>query len=176
MLLKKLGSVELGAGSTAAGAEALVSILAARGIPVTGLAVVDGSGLADGPDAANTNLLTCQALVGVLADAGAESEFAATLSIAGERGSLASRFVDSAAEGEVFAKTGTLNGSTALSGYVHSTTDPDITVVFAYIANEPQIISDEEVKGLQDPFVVDMTAYPGDPSIEVLSPLSPSAG
>jgi D-alanyl-D-alanine carboxypeptidase/D-alanyl-D-alanine-endopeptidase (penicillin-binding protein 4) len=170
LLLKKLGAVDKGAGTAQAGAEAVREILAADGVPTAGLNIVDGSGLAE------TNLVTCETLASILANAGADSDFAATLAIGAERGSLSGRFVDSPVAGLVYAKTGTLNDATALSGYVQSSIDPEVDVIFAYIANEELVIADDAVRSLQDPFVVALAGYPGDPAIDTLSPLAPAPG
>lgn len=164
LLLKKLGQITRADGSTAGGAEAVHQILTEAGIPLEGMSIKDGSGLAE------TNLVTCQAMAALLATAGPDSDFATTLAIGAERGTLLLRFVDTPAEGAVFAKTGTLNSSTALSGYVRSSTEPDVDLTFAYVANEEFINTLE----LQDAFVVALTAYPGRPTIDMLSPLSPT--
>lgn len=167
LLLKRLGADNQGRGSTAAGAQVLLDILASSGIPIQGLVIADGSGLSE------NNRVTCQALGAVLSITGPSSTLGGSLAIGATRGSLLQRFVDTAAAGAVYAKTGTLNDATALSGFVRSANEPDIWITFAYVANEELIIADEEVTGLQDPFVVALTSYPGPPTIASLSPLPP---
>ena len=168
LLLKRIGFARTGMGSTATGSQVVLDVLAERGVPIDGLVVNDGSGLAE------SNRLTCQAMSAILADAGPESALAQSMAVAAERGSLLQRFVDTPAAGEVLAKTGTLNDATALSGYVHSATDPDTHVTFAFVANEEFIITDEAIRALLDTFVVSLTGYPAGPTIEDLSPLPPS--
>lgn len=167
LLLKRIGLFGAGEGSTLAGSGVMLDLLRTDGVPTEGLLLEDGSGLAD------TNRVTCAAIAAVLATAEPESDFARSLSIGGERGSLLLRFAESSVAGDVYAKTGTLNDSTALSGYVRSTTDPDQWLTFAYVANDELIIANTEVRELQDPFVVAITDYPGDPTIEDLDPLEP---
>lgn len=167
LLLKRLGVDSQGIGSTVAGAQVLLDVLASSGIPIQGLVIADGSGLSE------NNRVTCQALGAVLSTTGPSSTLAASLAIGATRGSLLQRFVDTAAAGAVYAKTGTLNDATALSGFVRSATEPDVWITFAYLANEELIIADDEVTGLQDPFVVALTSYPGPPTILSLSPLPP---
>lgn len=167
LLLKRLGVERAGEGSTRAGAVVLLDALETAGIPTEDLRIDDGSGLAE------TNLLTCQAVTALLVEAGPDSDFATTLAIAAERGTLAERMVDTPAEGAVFAKTGTLSDATALSGYVQSGNDPDIDVVFAYIANEPLVSTNRPVIDRQDSFAAALTGYPGSPSVADLSPLAP---
>ncbi|MEM9130789.1 MAG: D-alanyl-D-alanine carboxypeptidase [Actinomycetota bacterium] len=167
LLLKRIGLFGAGEGSTVAGSGVMLDLLRTDGVPTDGLLLEDGSGLAD------TNRVTCAAIAAVLAAAGPDSDFARSLAIGAERGSLLLRFVESTAAGDVYAKTGTLNDSTALSGYVRSVTDPEQWLTFAYVANDELIIANTEVRELQDPFVVAITDYPGEPVIEDLDPLEP---
>lgn len=168
LLLKRIGLVGVGQGSTAAGAEVLLDVLASSGVPLDGVVVADGSGLSE------NNRITCQSLAAVLSAAGADSEFAGSLAIGATRGSLLERFEDTEAAGSVFAKTGTLNDAVALSGFVRSANEEDLWITFAYVANEELIIGNEEVRALQDPFVVSLTSYPGSPALADLVPLPPT--
>lgn len=167
LVLKRIGLHGAGDGSTVAGTGVMLDLLRTNGIPTRGLVLEDGSGLAD------TNQVTCEAIAAVLADAGAESDLARSLSIGAERGSLLLRFAESTAAGNVYAKTGTLNNSTALSGYVRSLTDPDTWLIFAYIANDDLIIANPEIRELQDAFVLSISDYPGPPDVAELSPADP---
>ena len=74
------------------------------------------------------------------------------------------------ADGHVFAKTGTLNGVTALSGVVESANENDVELVFTYVVNGESVGLNEELKGLQIPFVEALAAYPNAPLIAALSP------
>jgi D-alanyl-D-alanine carboxypeptidase/D-alanyl-D-alanine-endopeptidase (penicillin-binding protein 4) len=168
LLLKRIGLNRGGAGSTEAGAAVVLDVLAEKGIPTEGLVIEDGSGLAE------SGRLSCQALTAILADAGPESALARSLAIGAERGSLLNRFVDTAAAGSVYAKTGTLNNVIALSGFVRSASEPDTFVTFAHLANEEFIIANEAIPALEDAFVVAMTDYPSGPTVDLLSPLEPS--
>jgi D-alanyl-D-alanine carboxypeptidase/D-alanyl-D-alanine-endopeptidase (penicillin-binding protein 4) len=84
-----------------------------RGAP---LRLCDGSGLS------RLNLLTPRAVVGLLTYAAARADLrtplVASLPVAGSTGTLARRMKDTVAEGRVRAKTGSLWGVSALSGYV----------------------------------------------------------
>lgn len=168
LLLKRLGLYGAGQGTTAAGAGVVQSQLAARGIPVDGLKVDDGSGLSE------SDRVTCQTLAAVLTQAGPDSPLASSLSIGGVRGSLADRFEPGdAAYQLVQAKTGTLNDVLALSGFVTSSHDPDEDLTFAFVANGDQIVDDAAVRALQDSLVTALTGYPQAPSTEVLGPRPP---
>ncbi|MGF1597476.1 MAG: D-alanyl-D-alanine carboxypeptidase/D-alanyl-D-alanine-endopeptidase [Acidimicrobiales bacterium] len=165
LLMKKMGQIHRGVGSTTAGADVVLATLQAAGVPTEGLTIDDGSGLAE------SNRLTCQALSAILVSAGPESELASTLSIGGVRGSLAERLDESLADGTVAAKTGTLNDVTALSGFVQSADDPDVELTFAYVTNAPDVSRDPVVTSLQDVFAAELAAFPGHPAVELLSPL-----
>ena len=169
LLLKRIGLAVRGEGSTEAGAAEVAAYLAEQGIPMADVQIVDGSGLAE------SDRLTCAALAAILVRNGPESPLGTSLSIAGRRGSLLNRFVDTPAEGMVLAKTGTLRGVRALSGYVNSAVDTEsgAYVTFAYVLNDDEVIEDGVVEALQDPFVSALTQYPGGPPVAELSPLAP---
>lgn len=165
LLLKHVGREVNGAGTSEAGANAVVAFLEQKGLPTTGLNFVDGSGLAE------TNIVTCNLLAAILTDAGTAGAFVKTLSIGGERGSLIGRHVDTAAEGKIVAKTGTLNGVTALSGYAFSAVEEDTALVFSYIVNGELAGEDEAIRRLQEPFAEQLVLYPQAPSTKLLEPL-----
>lgn len=169
LLLKRLGFEQFGAGTTQAGTDAVTNFLTEAGVPLDNVQIFDGSGLAE------TNRLTCTAVTEILNLAGPATPFGQSLSVSGERGSLLTRFVDTAAEGNVLAKTGTLRNVRALSGYVQSSvaTDPDTYVSFAYILNDDMVIEGDVDVFLQTPLVTALTTYPSGPNVDVLSPLNP---
>lgn len=127
LLTKEVGHVVAGDGSTAAGAAVAESTLAALGLPMAGVDVVDGSGL----DRANR--LTCRLLYDLLATLGPNGVIAGSLPVAGASGTLADRFVGSPAAGHLRAKTGTLNDVSALAGYADTTDAGELT--FAVVVN-----------------------------------------
>ena len=130
-LLKEVGRAGAGEGSTAAGAAATRAALAPLCVPIAGVDD-DGSGLsrANGRSAREWRVLL----------QGARSQPWAPLLVnamplAGRTGTLAGRFHGTAAEGNVRAKTGTIIGGIALSGY--GTTLGGRPFVFSVIANGP---------------------------------------
>lgn len=167
ILLKHIGLMIEGEGSTEAGARAVTTILERRPqeFDLEGIEIHDGSGLSE------DDLLRCGLLNAILKASGIDSPLAQSLSIGGERGSLQFRHVDTDADGNVFAKTGTLNPSTALSGFVISADEPDTVLTFAYISNAELVAS--TVRDVQEPFIEDLTEYPEAPPTDELDPLDP---
>jgi serine-type D-Ala-D-Ala carboxypeptidase/endopeptidase (penicillin-binding protein 4) len=116
MLLKELGAVQAGRGTTSAGVGVTVGLLAQAGVPMAGVRMVDGSGLS------LLDRFTANALVSLLTvmwnDAGVRPELLAALPVAGRSGTLVDRMRGTAAAGVVLAKTGTTDNASALSGFV----------------------------------------------------------
>jgi len=116
MLLKELGAVQAGAGTTAAGAGVVTGLLAQAGIPLAGVRLVDGSGLS------LLDRLTPDAVVGLLEtmwnDPEQRLELLSSLPVAARTGTLHDRMLHTAAAGIVRAKTGTTSNASALSGFV----------------------------------------------------------
>lgn len=112
-LLKLVGVRSGGTGSTQAGAAAIGRTLWARGIPNGNretLRIADGSGLDRG------DRVSCAALVDVLRMAPPSGDLISGFAVMGKTGTLKSRLRGTAAEGKVNAKTGSLNGVSALTG------------------------------------------------------------
>jgi D-alanyl-D-alanine carboxypeptidase/D-alanyl-D-alanine-endopeptidase (penicillin-binding protein 4) len=116
LALKQIGAVVAGEGTTAAGAQVVRSVLAAHAIPLVGVRIADGSGLS------GLDRMTPKALVTILqrgwADREIRSVLFGVLPVSGRDGTLEDRMSRPPARGNVRAKTGTLNGVSALSGYV----------------------------------------------------------
>ena len=116
ILLKQLGTLESGRGTTAAGALAVRGILGDYGVPLDGVRIADGSGLS------RLNRLTASTLVHMLRSAWTSPDFRdsffSSLPVAARSGTLERRMIRTAAAGRVRAKTGTTRESSALSGIV----------------------------------------------------------
>jgi D-alanyl-D-alanine carboxypeptidase/D-alanyl-D-alanine-endopeptidase (penicillin-binding protein 4) len=116
MLLKQLGAVQAERGSTASGVGVVAGLLVQAGVPMTGVRLVDGSGLS------LLDRFTANALVSLLTvmwnDPGVRPELLAALPVAGRSGTLVHRMRGTAAAGVVLAKTGTTSNASALSGFV----------------------------------------------------------
>jgi D-alanyl-D-alanine carboxypeptidase/D-alanyl-D-alanine-endopeptidase (penicillin-binding protein 4) len=129
-LLKTVSGVS-GGMSAAAGRLTAQTILESWGVPAAELILRDGSGLS------RYDFITPNALVTILAhvdrDARLREPFEASLPIAGRDGSLSTRMKGTPAEGNARAKTGSMTGVRALSGYV--TTADGERLVFSIVAN-----------------------------------------
>ncbi len=133
-LLKGLGKDFHGEGSTAAGTEASKAALRACGIDDDSYIVDDGSGLGYG------NRLTAHGIVRLLGAMSRRDDFEVyydSLAVAGVDGTLEERMRGTAAAGNAHAKTGTLNISVCLSGYVESANDH--RVAFSILMNRSSI-------------------------------------
>lgn len=116
MLVKEIGAVQTGNGTTAAGISYVRGLLAQAGVPLAGVRMVDGSGLS------LLDRQTPDALVALLrlmwSDPELQPMLVNALPLAGRTGTLHDRMRHTAAAGRVRAKTGTTDNSTALSGFV----------------------------------------------------------
>jgi D-alanyl-D-alanine carboxypeptidase/D-alanyl-D-alanine-endopeptidase (penicillin-binding protein 4) len=117
--------------SAAAGRATAQAVLAPWGVSDAGLIQRDGSGLS------RYDFVTPDALVTILAhvyrDARLRGPFEESLPIAGRDGTLSNRMKGTAAEGNARAKTGSMTGVRALSGYV--TTSDGEPLVFSILSN-----------------------------------------
>jgi D-alanyl-D-alanine carboxypeptidase/D-alanyl-D-alanine-endopeptidase (penicillin-binding protein 4) len=143
MLTKLLGARELDSGTTKAGARVVRRELAERGVPLSGVRIVDGSGLSD------ADRLTAVALASILTKVANDPELAApfrgSLAIAGVSGTLEDRMERPPAKGRVRAKTGTTAETSALAGYAGP------RYVFAVIMNGTPVPTGE-ARAAQDRF------------------------
>jgi serine-type D-Ala-D-Ala carboxypeptidase/endopeptidase (penicillin-binding protein 4) len=130
-LLKSVGAATAGLGTTAAGREAVRSILAGWRLDGTALIMADGSGLS------RYNYASPALIVGILERMYEEPRhrepFMAAMPVAGRDGTVGDRMRRSHAEGNATAKTGSLSNVRALSGYVR-TRDGEM-LVFSIVAN-----------------------------------------
>lgn len=117
--------------SFAGGRERVGRMLSRAGIPEEAYRVVDGSGLS------RYNLLSAEAIIRLLLHAARRDyreEFIAMLPLSGVDGTIKQRMNNSAAEGRVQAKTGTIAWVRALSGYVR-TEDGELLAFSALVNN-----------------------------------------
>lgn len=148
LLLRLIGKINGGTGSFEDGSAALRHFLLKAGLKGNDFFLLDGSGLS------RRDLVTPAAMVQLLTYAAQQPWGAAyeeTLPVAGADGSLAERFVNTAAGGLVHAKTGTLSHVNALSGY--GETHSGKRFVFSIFCNNHNLPS-ARVKAAIDQIVV----------------------
>jgi D-alanyl-D-alanine carboxypeptidase/D-alanyl-D-alanine-endopeptidase (penicillin-binding protein 4) len=121
------------------------------GVSPNGFRQVDGSGLS------RRNVATPRSLVTTLRAmyyTPARDMFYASLPVAGVTGTLRNRMKSTAAQGTVHAKTGTLRGVRALSGYMNH---PYFgMVVFSVLANNPNVSGSALISSI-DKIVLQLT-------------------
>jgi D-alanyl-D-alanine carboxypeptidase/D-alanyl-D-alanine-endopeptidase (penicillin-binding protein 4) len=163
LLNKEVGYLVSHRGTTAAGAAAVQSTLAAMGLPMKGSHTVDGSGLDLG------NRVTCRLLVALLDHEGPNSTLAHALPVASESGTLRFRLAGTPAAGRIDAKTGTLDTVNALAGFAHSVSGQVVT--FAFVVNG----SSPDAPALIDQASIVLSRYGVGTSLQSLAPLPPGS-
>ncbi len=130
ILLRLLGKERGTAGTIDGGLEVLRGFLTQAGIPSDQYLFYDGSGLS------RQNLVTPHAIVQLLRYCSSQpwgADFKSTLPVAGVDGSLTERLKSPRLQRRVMAKTGSLGGVKALSGY--ATTDSGDAIAFSILSN-----------------------------------------
>lgn len=130
MLLRTLGAEFSGTGTDEAGLEVVKEFIISAGIDTRGINLKDGCGLS------RENLLTPRfqtSLLMILSSRPYFDLFRNTLAVSGTDGTLKRRLGAQPLRGVIHAKTGTLNGVAALSGYM--TTKSGRNLTFSIFAN-----------------------------------------
>lgn len=134
-----------GSGSIADGQAVLRKVMGEAGLPDEGYFFADGSGMS------SYNRLSPRAAVTLLRWVAGQPwgmAWRETLPVGGVDGTLRSRFHDTLLDGKLFAKTGSLNASRALSGYL--VTASGQTLIFSTIANDVPDERDGEATAAMD--------------------------
>jgi len=148
LLLHRLGSWWHGpcttetSGSTADGERIVRGFLLRAGLDPADFVFYDGSGLS------SHDLVTPRATAQLLAYATKQPWFAqwkAALPVGGEDGTLSSRFPDAPLKDHLFAKTGTLGESRALSGYLDTASGKQVIFSIMVDDHAPNGSKDREV-------------------------------
>jgi D-alanyl-D-alanine carboxypeptidase/D-alanyl-D-alanine-endopeptidase (penicillin-binding protein 4) len=162
MLLKKLGTLnpvddpDLTPGSAAMGIARAMDTFAAAGADTSRLHLKGGSGLS------RMTYVTAEMTSSVLSymwdhpDEAVRDAFLESLPIGGFDGTIESRFKDGRTYGKVRAKTGTLTGVSALSGFVPS--EAGSNLMFVLMANQ-YTVPTSTVRRAQDDIVELLAAY-----------------
>ena len=97
--------------------------------------------LADGSGLSRRNLTTPRAIVQLLQSVASDQNFRKSLAVSNVDGTLTNRFKNTSAQGLIQAKTGTLTGAIALSGYANPQNHRE--VIFSIIINNSNLPSRE---------------------------------
>ncbi len=130
LLLRRIGRIA-GSGSIADGIAREVALFTAIGIPRIGYDFSDGSGMS------TYNRVSPRALIALLRWGQGQSWgpfWRSSFPIAARDGTLKRRFAGTPLAGKLWAKTGTLNATNALSGYLQSASGNELT--FSFFAND----------------------------------------
>ncbi len=130
ILFRRLGAAA-GAASEARSAEAVGAVVAALGAPRSSYDLADGAGMS------TYNRVSPRTVVSLLRWGAGQPwgpAWRASLPVGGVDGTLARRFAGTALQGRIWAKTGTINGGTALSGYLRAASGRELT--FSVLAND----------------------------------------
>ncbi|TGX52846.1 D-alanyl-D-alanine carboxypeptidase/D-alanyl-D-alanine-endopeptidase [Sphingomonas gei] len=130
LLLRRVG-LRQGGGSIADGVAEVRAMLDAAGVPRTAWDLSDGSGMSSYNRVAPRG--AAKMLRWIAGQPWGEA-WRASLPIGGVDGTLARRFKGTTLEGKLFAKTGTLNATNALSGYLIAKSGKTLT--FSAFAND----------------------------------------
>ena len=139
--------------TAATGLAALRETLSAWGLQDE-IAARDGSGLSR-YDALTPHALTAL-LRRIAGDPSRLEIFRSTLPVAGVSGSLADRMKGTSAEGRVAAKTGSMSGVRALSGYL--TTSDGEPLAFSFLVNNYRVAS-SEIDAVMDRALVRLVSF-----------------
>ncbi len=162
MLLKKLGTVfpvddpDLVPGSAAMGIARAMDTFAAAGVDTSRIHLKGGSGLS------RMTYVTAEMTASVLTfmwhhpDDAVKDAFLDSLPVGGFDGTIKSRFKAGRTRGKVRAKTGTMTGVSALSGYVPS--DVGTNLLFVIMANQFTVPT-SRARQAQDDIVELLAAY-----------------
>lgn len=130
ILLRLLGRERGNAGTIEGGLEVLRGFLSQAGVSSEEYLFYDGSGMS------RHNLVTPHAVVELLRYCATQpwsADYKSTLPVGGVDGSLTERLASARLRGRVMAKTGSLSGVKALSGY--ATTESGQAVAFSILSN-----------------------------------------
>jgi serine-type D-Ala-D-Ala carboxypeptidase/endopeptidase (penicillin-binding protein 4) len=154
VLLKTLGLERTGVGTADSGRKVVERQLVEWGADTAAFAVRDGSGLS------RHNYLTPETIVRVLDAMRRHQSFSIfyeALPVAGVDGTIRNRMKSTPAQGNVHAKTGTLDKARALSGYV--TTSVGRQLIFSFLANN-YTVRTREVDGAVDAVLARLAGSP----------------
>lgn len=170
MLLKEIGYIAAGDGSTEAGLRVLDLTVRSWDAPMDDVELADGSGLS------TANRLTCDTLIAVL-DHLESTTAVEGLAVAGRSGTLIDEFLGTQVEGQLVAKTGTLTNPPAevdppevkaLAGYLDAPNGDRLD--FALVLNGPGYVTADGYVPFWGALAERLAEYPAGPDAAALGP------
>ncbi|MXW57517.1 MAG: hypothetical protein F4124_05310 [Acidimicrobiia bacterium] len=160
LLLKEIGQVTSGTGSTRAGSRAVETVLAGVGVDVDEFQVLqfDGSGL----DPAN--VATCPVFTALFDSDEFSPFFHELLPTAAEDTSLQTRFAGVESPERIRAFSGGSSNGTAMIGYIDIGRGQEMT--FAFIANQQDVSDNQALRELEDRIVRHLATLRAKPSLD----------
>ena len=122
--------------------------LSSQGLPMAGVSVMDGSGL-DRANRVTSRLLA--ALLLRMSQHPYAANYAASMAIAGQRGTLRNLFRGSSLEGQFRGKTGTISGVRSISGILQTREGPLYVSMVSNGAGSPNSTIGEILRASQQP-------------------------
>jgi D-alanyl-D-alanine carboxypeptidase/D-alanyl-D-alanine-endopeptidase (penicillin-binding protein 4) len=162
LVLKEIGLSKLASGTRLAGTQVMQSTLQEMGFSVDGTVIVDGSGLDRG------NRVNCSLLTTLLERDGGFGIIGTGLAVAGKTGTLKDLLGDSVASNRLRAKTGTLTGAKALSGFVAYSADKAIS--FVLILNGSGVSNQGEYRPIWNGLASALGGLSEHPSVADIAP------
>jgi serine-type D-Ala-D-Ala carboxypeptidase/endopeptidase (penicillin-binding protein 4) len=159
LVLKELGFVKTGVGSTAAGLAVMTETLKKWKVD-TGVVLTDGSGLS------GSNLIPCDTFMSVLSRSA--DVLPPLLAVAGTSGTLSNIFVTHSVQGKLLGKTGTLSGVKTLVGYLP--VEGGEPVVFSLLMNRSGIDNQGAYRPIWNALGNSLDRAKSTPTVEQLSP------
>ena len=150
VLVKTLGRLRKGVGIADSGVVVVRDQLGSWGVDTSAFVVYDGSGMS------RHNLVTAEGIVKILVAMQNDTTFYASMPIAGVDGTIRNRMRNTAAAGNLRAKTGSLEFVRSLSGYV--TTAENQRLVFSILSNHFTVPVAETTR-MQDAIGVLLATY-----------------
>ena len=160
LLVREIAAASGKAGTTANGLAVIAAKLKELKLATEHLVMVDGSGLS------RDNRAPCSLLLATLELSGS-SRFASIkngLSIAGERGTLATRLRGTPLQGKLTAKTGSLSGVAGLAGFINV----NLPVTFSLLLNGD--FAESTGIGRREAMALAIARYPDAPGPDALVP------
>ena len=145
-LVKEMGRVFRNSGTTAAGIDVVSGFMKDSGINISGLFLMDGSGLS--PLDAITSRGLSELLLYIRRNAKYSDAFYSSLPVAGKEGTLKSYFRDPVFDNRIRAKSGSLTRVRSYAGYLTTASGKDLAfcIIINNFSGPPQRI----VKGIEE--------------------------